>query len=169
MLLACGAVAGPLFVACAVGMRRVLNRGGDRVSGGTWAPRLIGAFGVSLIVGGVFLADPAFGFPPGTPPGAPEQLSWHGIVHAIAPAAGFGSLIVASFVFARRFAHLRQRGWAVFCAISGVLVLVLSALPNLGGDPEGKFMPLWVALVLGFGWASTVAARLMKAAPGRHA
>jgi drug/metabolite transporter (DMT)-like permease len=107
-------LAGLLFVACAVGIRRVLDRG-DRVSGGTWAPRLIAVVGASLIAGGVFVPDPAFGFPPGTAPSAPEDLSWHGIVYGIAPAVGLGSLIAASFVFARRFAQLGQREWVVTC------------------------------------------------------
>lgn len=151
--------AGVLFIACAVGIRRVLDGG----RGGTWAPRLIGVFGASLIAGGVFLSDPAFGFPPGTPPGTPEQLTWHGIAHGVAPAVGFLSLIAASFVFARRYSRLGERGWSVVCVVIGVVVLALSAWPNLGGDPEGRFGPLWVALVLGFGWASTMAVRLMKA------
>ena len=60
-------VAGVLFVACAVGMRRVLEPG----RGGVWGPRLIGVFGLSLVAGGVFLADPAFGFPAGAPGGRP--------------------------------------------------------------------------------------------------
>jgi hypothetical protein len=71
---------GALFIACAIGMRRVLGP----ENGGTWAPRLIGVFGVSLIAGGVFLTDAAFGFPVGTAPGAPDQLSWQGVAHAIA-------------------------------------------------------------------------------------
>lgn len=37
-------MAGLLFVACAAGMRRLL-RGG---CGGTWGPRLIGAFGIAM-------------------------------------------------------------------------------------------------------------------------
>ncbi len=158
-------VAGLLFVACAVGTRRKLHPG----RGGTWGPRLIGAFGVSLIVGGVFVADPSFGFPPGTPAGMPEEVSWHAIIHGIAPAVGFLSLVAASFVFARRFAAFGQLGWAVGCVITGVLVLALSAWPNLGGDPEGRFGPLWVAMVLGFGWASVMSAQLMMALPtDRH-
>jgi len=56
-------IVGLLFTAYAVGMRRVLHPG----RGGTWGPLLIGAFGVSQIVGGVFLADPGLGFPPGAP------------------------------------------------------------------------------------------------------
>ena len=115
-------VTGLLFVACAVGMRRVLHPG----RGGTWGPWLIGAFGVSLIAGGIFVADPAFGFPPGTPEGAPDGMSWHGILHAIAPVVGFLSLIAASFVLARRFADLRQPGWAAYCATTGLIVLALT-------------------------------------------
>ena len=58
-------VSGLLTITCAVGMRRVLGRG----PGGTWGPRLVGIFGTSLVCAGVFRADAADGFPPGTPPG----------------------------------------------------------------------------------------------------
>lgn len=155
-------VAGLLFTATAVGMRSAL-RGGR---GGTWAPRLVGVFGVSLIGGGAFVADPAFGFPPGTVPGAPEQLTWHGMVHGVFPAVGFLALVVACFVLARRFAADGRRGWAAYSTVTGVLVLPLSVWPNLGGDPEGRFMPLWVALVLGLGWLSAAAARLATGTAG---
>src|SRR5215216_1231843 len=64
-------VAGALVLASAVGIRRTLA--GDRA--GTWGPILIGTYGVGLIWGGVFSADPAFGFPIGTPDGAPDQIS----------------------------------------------------------------------------------------------
>ena len=74
---------------------------------------------------------------------------------------GFLSLSAACFVLARRFARLRQPGWAAYCATTGVVVLALSAWPNFGGDPEGRFGPLWIAMALGFGWASVVAARLL--------
>jgi hypothetical protein len=93
-------IIGLMLTAAAAGMRRVLHAG----PGKAWGPWLIGAFGVSLVAGGVFVADPAFGFPPGTPDGAPDQLSWHGTLHAVAPVVGFLSLIAACFVFARRFA-----------------------------------------------------------------
>ncbi len=150
-------VAGVLFVACAVGMRRVLEPG----RGGMRGPRLIGVFGLSLIAGGVFVADPAFGFPAGAPVGKPDTLSWHAVVHGIAPAVGFTALVVACFVLARRFAGAGQRSWAAYSVVTGVVVEALSWWPNLGGDPEGRFLPLWVAMVAGFGWASVVSARLM--------
>lgn len=146
-------VAGLLFTASAVGMRRTIQSGPGR----KWGPWLIGVFGMCLVAGGIFLADPAFGFPPGSPEGSPVQLSWHGIVHAVAPLVGFLSLIAACFVFARRFAAQKHREWAASCAVTGVAVLALSVWPNF----TGNFVPLWVAMVLGFGWASVMAARLM--------
>ncbi len=53
---------GLLTIAGAVGMRRVLA--GSR--GGTWGPILVAVYGLGLIGAGIFVADPALGFPPGT-------------------------------------------------------------------------------------------------------
>ena len=149
-------VSGILFIATASGMRRVLHSG----RGARWAPLLVGAFGVALIAGGVFVADPAFGFPPGTPEGRPDHLSWHGIVHAIAPAVGFLALIAACFVMGRRFATSGERGWARYSYATGAVVLGLSAVP-----PSENFVALWAAAVVGFVWPSLVAAKLMSRLP----
>lgn len=149
-------VTGLLFVASAVGMRRVLRSG----PGARWGPWLIGIFGLGLVAGGVFVADPAFGFPPGTPEGAPDKLSWHGMLHAVAPIVGFNALIAACFVFARRFAAFGQSGWALYSAATGVAVLALSIWPNL--TRPMNFLPLWAAMVIGFGWPSVIAARLLR-------
>ena len=145
--------AGLLSVAFAVGLRRVLHPG----RGGRWGPLLVGAYGVGLIMGGVFVTDPGAGFPPGAPAGAPEQLSWHGMLHAIAPLLAFLSLILACFVLARRFAALGQRGWAGYCVATGVALLGLLAWP----DQDTVVMQLAVAIVLGWAWLSALAARLL--------
>jgi hypothetical membrane protein len=146
-------VAGLLSVAFAVGLRRVLHPG----RGGTWGPLLVGAYGVGLIGGGVFLADAGAGFPPGAPAGAPEQLSWHGILHDLAHVLAFLALIAACFVFTRRFAALGQRGWATYCLATGVALLGLLAWP----DQETVIVQLAVAIVLGWAWLSVLAARLL--------
>lgn len=151
-------VAGVLFLASALGVRRVL----EGQPGGTWAPRLIGLFGIGLIAGGIFVPDAAFGFPLGSAPGAPDELSWHGMVHALAFTVGFGALVAALFVLARRQMKLGERRWAGAIVVVGVVVLVLSMWPNMGGDPEGRFAPLWVAMVLGFGSISLEGHRLRK-------
>lgn len=147
-------LSGLLFLAAAVGMRRVLSPGPASV----WGPRLIGAFGAALIVGGVFVTDPGLGFPPGTPQGVPDELSWHAIVHAAAPVVGFMALSLACFVFARRSLRLGERRWAVWSIFTGISIQVLGAMSNMSLN----FIPLWIAMVLGFGWASAQAARLMS-------
>ncbi len=148
---------GLLYLASAVGMRRALRPG----RAWKWGPRLIGAFGVALITGGVLVADPGLGFPPGTPEGIPETMSWHGMLHAGAPVLGFLALSLACFVFARRSLGRRERGWAAFSIFTGVAIQVLGAIPNLNMN----FIPLWVAMVLGFGWASAQAVRLLPRPP----
>jgi Protein of unknown function (DUF998) len=146
-------VTGVLFAAAAVGMRRVLHPG----PGGTWGPLLVGITGVGLVAGGVFVVDPALGFPPGTPPGVPEDLSWHAILHAIAPPLSLLSLIVACFVFVRRFAARSRRGWAAYSAATGVALLGILAWPSR----DSASVQLAIAVAVGFGWAAAVAAHLL--------
>lgn len=145
---------GMLFLAGAVGLRRVLSPGPASV----WGPRLIGAFGAALIAGGVFVADPGLGFPPGTPDGVPDEMSWHAMLHAAAPVIGFLALSLACFVFARRSLRLGERRWAGWSIFTGISIQVLGAMSNMSLN----LIPLWVAMVLGFGWASAQAARLMS-------
>jgi hypothetical protein len=94
-------VTGACVVAAAVGLRRALG------PGSRWAPRLLTVYGLSLVAAGLFRADPALGFPPGTPDG-PATVSWHGILHFVSGAVGFSCLVVACFVVARRFAAQRE-------------------------------------------------------------
>jgi len=145
-------IVGLLFVACAVGMRRVLHPG----RGATWGPLLIGAFGVSQIFGGIFLADPGLGFPPGAPEGPPASVSVTGIVHGLAFAVGMSSLVAAFFVLARRFAVAGDRVWSRYSVASGVLFVLLSGI----GVPGGDFRIVAVAIVIGWAWASLTAARI---------
>lgn len=121
-------LAGSQLVAFAVGMRRTL-RGGR---GATWAPRLMGAFGVGLVLAGVFVTDPENGFPLGTPAGPPAEVSWHAVLHGIGP-FGFDALIVACFVLARRFYTEHGTRWTVASVGTGVVLLALLANPAAPG------------------------------------
>jgi hypothetical protein len=141
-------VAGVLVLASAAGLRRALSPG--RAS--TWGPRLIGVYGAGLIWGGVFVADPAFGYPIGTPEGQPEQLSWHGILHGIAPAVASFALLAACVVFARRFAAEGRRGWAAYCVSAVVADLGLTLVCFAVADYRfmfagGAFIWIWAAAV----------------------
>jgi len=38
----------------------------------------------------------------------------------------------------------------------GPMAIALSILPNVGGDPQGRFLSLWLSVVVAFGWVSFV-------------
>ncbi|MGH8877709.1 MAG: DUF998 domain-containing protein [Stackebrandtia sp.] len=124
---------GLLAFASAFGIRRTL-RGGPA---GTWGPILIGWYGLALVYGGVFLADPAFGFPVGgAPVGAvnPSDWSWHGTLHGLAaPMAGL-TVVAAAFVFARRFRREGTRGLAITAWSCVAAYFVLSGIGLGSGD-----------------------------------
>ena len=64
-------------------------------------PVLLGLFALSFVAAGVSTPDPMGGFPPGTPPGPPAGLSWHAGLHFLAGAVGFLALPAACPVLAR--------------------------------------------------------------------
>jgi len=154
---------GLLTIAGAVGMRRVLH--GSR--GGTWGPILLSIYGLSLIGAGFFIADPAHGFPPGTPADA-NAVSWHGLLHFVSGGIGFLGLIAACFVFARRFAAQRLRGWAVYSATTGVLFFAAFVGIAVGSSAVGVITTIVilafdVAVVIGWAWISVLSITLLIA------
>ncbi|HKD96445.1 MAG TPA: DUF998 domain-containing protein, partial [Micromonosporaceae bacterium] len=86
---------GLMVIAGAVGMRRAMAGG----AGARWVPRLVGVYGTALVAAGALRADPALGFPAGTPDGH-GTVSWHGAGHLIAGGIGFLCVIAACFVYA---------------------------------------------------------------------
>ena len=151
-------VTGVLYLACAVGMRGVLRPG----RGGTWGPLLVGGLGVGLIVAGVFVTDAGAGFPPGAPAGAPEQLSWHTILHEAGFIMAYLSCTAACLVFARRFATRRQWGWVAAGGAAALAALVLTLWP----DPDSISVRLVLASAILFGFVAAVAARLASELAG---
>ena len=124
---------GVLVIAGALGMKRALA--GSR--GGTWGPVLVAIYGLGLIGAGIFVADPALGFPPGTPADA-HAISGHGLLHFVTGGIGFLALIAACFVFARRFSALQQRRWAVYSLVTGLVFFAaffgIATGAQLGGN-----------------------------------
>jgi hypothetical protein len=145
-------VSGALYLAGAVGLRKALRPG----RGSTWAPRLVAITGVGLIVAGVFTADPGAGFPPGAPAGAPV-MSWHGVLHEVGFGLSFVGALAACGVFARRYAALGRRGWAVAGIATIVAVLIIAGWPDL----DTLSVRLVIATAALFGFLSAVAAQLI--------
>jgi hypothetical protein len=141
-------VTGALFVACAVGLRRVVHPG----RGGTWGPRLIGALGSGLITAGVFVTDAGAGFPAGAPEGTPE-MSWHGVLHEVGYVVVMLSWTAACFVLRSRFVTSGRRGWARACLVAVAAVVVISAWPH----PDSFTIRIVIATAVQFGFIAAVA------------
>ncbi len=157
---------GLLVIAGAVGMRREL-RGGR---GGTWGPFLLGIYGLGLIAAGFFVADPMNGFPPGTPAGPPVHPTLHGTLHIFAGAIGFLGLIGACFVFARRLAAQKARGWAIFSVLTGVIFFAAFFGIAAGSQGQGAVLTFvtlafTAAVLLAWVWISALSLRLRGELP----
>jgi hypothetical membrane protein len=146
-------LAGVLSLGFAVGVGRRLRSGAGHLAG----PWLLGVFGIGLVIGGLFTADPGMGFPEGAPEGIPDTLSAHGMIHAVAPPLAFLALIAACIVFARRFAREGRRGaaaWSIAAAI-GCLVLTAPVGP-------GTSVRLFLGIALAFAWVSWLGVSLLR-------
>jgi hypothetical membrane protein len=150
-------VTGLMTVAAAVGVRRALAPGRAR----TWAPALIGAYGASLVGAGVFRADPAQGFPAGTP--QTTAISWHGMLHFTIGGLGFLCLIVACFLLGGQFARDGRTGLARFSRITGAAFL--AGFAGIASGSHGPTTLAFVAAVLIVcAWLSTISVRFYRTA-----
>jgi lysylphosphatidylglycerol synthetase-like protein (DUF2156 family) len=197
-LLACGAVAGPLFIV--VVLAQDLTRAGFDPGGhplsllsqgdlgwiqitnfvvtglltlafaaglsrlpppehlGRTVPMLIAGYGLGLVTVGVFVTDPASGYPPGAP--EPEETTLPGAVHNGGAMVVFACLIAACWVVARGFAARGARAWALASAVMGLTVLVLLVLGAANADQQSLLSR--AAAFLGWGWVSVSAARQLR-------
>lgn len=160
-------ICGVLVLCFAFGLRQVFRSG----KGATWGPILLGIFGLFLIIVGIFVTDPSLGYPPGS---SSSVQTLHGTIHGIGAPLTFGSLTIAIFVLARRFARdPAWRGWASYSLLTGI-VLVASFIASLAvavldekglmpNAPAGLFER--IAIILGWGWIALVSIRLLRQMP----
>lgn len=138
---------GSLYVAAGAGLRRVLR---GRTN---WGPRFVAAFGIGLILAGLFVTDPGAGFPVGAPEGAGD-VSWHGMLHEV----GFGiaqlSWTAAAVVFARLYSG-RGR-WGSVAAIAAAFLI--AAWP----DAESLSVRLVIASAIQFGYLAVLCRQVQQ-------
>jgi hypothetical protein len=151
-------LSGLLVIAGAAGLWRTLQSGRGR----TWGPLLLAGYGLGLIGAGLFLADPAFGFPPGTPADA-NSISWHGLLHILSAALGFAALIGSCGVFSRRFATEHQSIWAVYSIFTGLVFLVGFVGVASGSGHSWSVIGFWIAVVLAWLWITAISLRYRRA------
>lgn len=136
-------ICGLLTLLCAFGIYLELARG----QGGFLAPLLIGAYGLGLLIAGLFDAPAGLGFPPGTPDDQAPVMTASATLHSVGFMLAFGALIFSCFVFALHFTHAGQNLWAAFSLLTGL------ALPALIGLGLSMTMPPGIA----FYWAGMLA------------
>jgi hypothetical protein len=157
-------VSGLLMVAMSVGLRRALRAGRGAAAGrGRWAPRLFAGYGLGLVGAGIFRADPAFGFPAGTPDG-PGAISWHGMLHLVTASVGFACLIAACVVLARRCSAEGRRGWAAYSWATGVVFLAGFAGVASGAGNVAINLAFTAAVLLAWAWISAVSVHYYRTA-----
>ncbi|MEU9862116.1 DUF998 domain-containing protein [Streptomyces sp. NPDC047971] len=142
-------LAGALLTAGAVGLRASLRRG----PGGTWAPVLVGVFGVSFLAAAAFPADAGAGFPVGAPEAVPA-MSAHGAAHMAGGMVGYLALCAAFLVLARPLAARGHRGWALASRLVPVVVLA-----GFAGSAV-SVLAFTAGAGLGLLWLTAVTARL---------
>lgn len=152
-------VTGLLVVAFAVGLRITLAG----TKAGRFGPVLIAIYGIGMIGAGVFSADPALGFPPGTPEDE-RGISASGLLHFVFGGIGFYALIAACFVFANRFWSEGDRTWFAFSIATGVFFLAAFAGIASGSASARTFVTLafYVAILMVWCWLTLLALKFMR-------
>ncbi|SPL96650.1 unnamed protein product [[Actinomadura] parvosata subsp. kistnae] len=147
-------------LAAAAGLRRALAPG----RGARWAPVLVGVFGASLIGAALFPADPAMGFPAGTPEG-PGTVTLSGILHMAVGGVGFLCVSAACYVIASRYARDGRQGWAWYSRITGTLFLGSFAGIAGGGGIAWANLLFVAGIVALWCWMSLVSLDLSRSLP----
>lgn len=148
--------AGLLTLAGSVGLRRVL-RGGF---GGTWVPLTVALNGLGMVCAGVFVMDPADGFPVGTAEGTPESLTASSLGHMAAGTVALIALIVACYALGRRYGRAGDRTRAAVSFAAGTALLLGNGWAVTGG-PAGS-LTLAVGAIAAMLWISAVSAGFLR-------
>lgn len=158
-------ITGLLILAFAIGLRH----GFGQLRGIPWRATLFVILAVSMIGSGIFKTDVLVGHQAGmfTPPFAH---SLQGALHVFFSISAFLVLAVACFVFAWEFHNWRNRGWSIYSVVSGsgmllFLLLSVSGLDHLRVIAAYDGMLERMAIIIGLGWLSLLAVRLLRSAP----
>ena len=79
------------------------------------------------------------------------------MLHGISALVSFTFLTLACLTLGYRFLKQRQRGWAAYSALTGVVAFLMPSIPN----PWGGVI-LFVAAGIAWVWLAALCARLMR-------
>ncbi|TLP71238.1 DUF998 domain-containing protein [Nesterenkonia sphaerica] len=152
------AVTGLMVLAASVGIARALRPA-------RLALTLVAIYGGSLIVAGVFPADPMDGFPPGAPTGAADEMSTAGFVHLAAGGIGFVALAAAFVALGASFAARGHTTMARSSRLSAAVLLLAFLAGAATATSILGVVLLWIAVLVGWGWLATTSVALYRAVP----
>lgn len=155
---------GLLLITCGVGIRKSYKSG----VGSTWLTPLFVIMGIGMIMGGVFPADPALGFPPGAPEGMPERMSWHAAIHGFAPIISSLAHAGILLILARWLYKQGRTFLMILTVIVTIAMFVLSSIPGATADwDQGivNFIPMWAGIGLGYYHTSFILIRFKRHLP----
>jgi hypothetical protein len=121
-----------------------------------------------MVGAGIFRADPAQGFPPGTPETA-TSTSWHGVLHFVSAGIGFVGLVAACFVLAHRFADADLRGRAMYSRSTAVVFLAAFLALAASGGRVWANLTFTAAILLAWAWLSMISIHFYGGATRRVA
>jgi hypothetical protein len=119
-------------------------------------------YGLGIATAGLHRADPAEGFPIGTPSGPPVVVTASGVGHLVAGGIGFLGLILACLACARRSTRTGDSAWAACSAAIGVYYLVAFAGIASGAGNPAINIAFSVAVALGWGWLTALCIRALS-------
>lgn len=126
---------------------------------------LIAVYGASLVLSGVFVADPMEGFPPGTPDGPAESVSFSGVMHLAAGAIGFLALAGAYVLLGNWFAKRGNPGLALGSRLSGVIVAAGFVVGAATSTTPVGVPALWLAVLAGWIWLAVASVAVYRTVP----
>jgi len=150
-------VSGLLTLACAAGIQLKMAPG--------WTAHvttlLIGAYGLGLVIAGVFDAPAGLGFPAGTPDDQQPVMTTGAKLHGLGFIVAFSGLILACFVLAWHFMQAGQPLWAAASLLAGIAMPLLVALGMAAKIAPG--IAFYWAAMLGWLWLGVTVMRLPEA------
>jgi hypothetical protein len=146
-------ITGVLVILGAAGLGRVLGR----------TPAiLLAIFGAGTAAGGIFLPDPALGFPAGAP--EQGQLTWHGTAHFAAGGIGFLAFIACCVLVGNHFRRTANTAWAAASYATAVAFLAAFAGIASGSAGETTTLGFWAAIVVAWVWLTATLNRFRVSA-----